>query len=289
MRLLLILLSALFTSSAVAQKRVAVLPVQTGNIATAAEKVFLTDLLRGIAGNELNQAGFVVMDRQNFQAFLGSDVSLEDCVGSCVVDTGSKLQAHFVVSAKLSKVFGAYRLTLSAHNTKTRAQLRQVVIKINTKPEFETRIVDEAPKLFRRIADTQITAQAPMRQSTANEAVRDETAEEDGPSKTERVKQFVKDSAEVVADVGKASLSGAKKVVKAIGSIEVHPKVRADAYLAEAEIHYNVWKDYRGTVERMRKALRAEPCVELAPHQRTPPLIKAFRYAQKTSGTVCAP
>ena len=40
------------------------------------------------------------------------------------MDTGSKLQAHYGVSAVLEEVFGSYRLTLRAHDTKTRAEVR---------------------------------------------------------------------------------------------------------------------------------------------------------------------
>ena len=56
MRTLLYVLLFLFSTSALAQKRVAVLPVQSGDLVTSAEKSFLTDLLRVIAGNELNAA-----------------------------------------------------------------------------------------------------------------------------------------------------------------------------------------------------------------------------------------
>ena len=148
---LIALIMMLLTTSAYAQKKVAVLPVQAGQLVTSAEQGYLTKLLRGIAGNELNAAGFVVIDKENFQTFLGADVLPGDCLGSCAVDTGVKLQAHYVVSAEPTKVFGSFGLTLSAHNTKTRAQVKQVVIKIKTKPEFESRVETEAPALFRAI------------------------------------------------------------------------------------------------------------------------------------------
>lgn len=136
------------TTTVFAQKRVAVLPVQTGALVNRAERTYLTELLRGIAGNELNQSGFIVMDRENFQTILGAELSLEDCVGSCVVDTGQKLKAHYVVSAKLTEVFGSYRLILRVHATASGAQLRQLIIEIKDKPEFEARIKDGAPGLF---------------------------------------------------------------------------------------------------------------------------------------------
>ena len=108
---LIALIMMLLTTSAYAQKKVAVLPVQAGQLVTSAEQGYLTKLLRGIAGNELNAAGFVVIDKENFQTFLGADVLPGDCLGSCAVDTGVKLQAHYVVSAELTKVFGSFRLT----------------------------------------------------------------------------------------------------------------------------------------------------------------------------------
>ena len=148
---LIALFMMLLTTSAYAQKRVAVLPVQSGKLVPKAEKEYYTILLRGIAGNELNAAGFLVLDKSNFQAVFGKDISLADCLDSCAVNTGIKAQAHYVVTAKLIPKGAEYRLVLSAHDTKSRYQLRQVVIKIKTKPEFETRIEAEAPAVFRAI------------------------------------------------------------------------------------------------------------------------------------------
>ena len=68
-----------------------------------------------------------------------------------MVDTGSKLQAHYVVSAELVQVFGSYRFTLRARETKIHAQLTQVVITIKIRPKAQTRIEAKAPAEFAAI------------------------------------------------------------------------------------------------------------------------------------------
>ena len=68
-----------------------------------------------------------------------------------MVDTASKLQAHYVVSVELVQVFGSYRFTLRVRETKIHAQVIQVVITIKIRPTPQTRIEAKAPTEFAAI------------------------------------------------------------------------------------------------------------------------------------------
>ena len=150
-RVILTVLVMAVCTTAFAQKRVAVLPLTNKAGLTNAEKQYLTDTVRGIAVDGLQNTNMVVINRANMEVLLGPNKTMNECVGSCAVDTAKNLQAHYVVTGELVKVFGGFRLSLRAHASKTGQMLKQLRIKINEKRDFEARVELDSPPLFEMI------------------------------------------------------------------------------------------------------------------------------------------
>lgn len=104
----------LFAGLSVAATHVAVLEtVSENDLLGRSEKTFLTDKLRERAQSVLpDNLGFVIMTRENINAMLPPGKALEECEGSCLVETGKNISADYVMQARIGK-FGS-QLTLTA-------------------------------------------------------------------------------------------------------------------------------------------------------------------------------
>ncbi len=157
MRYLLLLLIFLNIQVVFAQKvsdkqaeRMAVLQIQNQTKLSASDVSFLSTLLQ----EEIQVLGrnkFVVMTQENILTLLPPGQKLEDCMGTCEVDTGRLLGASYLVSAKLS-YFGTQknnlRLTIRLHETKTGELLASHNIKGTTAEDMEPQIKDLATKIL---------------------------------------------------------------------------------------------------------------------------------------------
>lgn len=77
------------------------------------DRQYLTNVLREEAVKELPAAqNYTIMTRENVQQMLPPGKAIEDCEGSCLVETGKNISADYVCQARVS-TFGA-SLTLSA-------------------------------------------------------------------------------------------------------------------------------------------------------------------------------
>lgn len=77
------------------------------------DRQYLTNVLREQAVTELPaDQGFVIMTRENIQQMLPPGKAIEDCEGSCLVETGKNIAADFICQAQVGSFGGS--LTLSA-------------------------------------------------------------------------------------------------------------------------------------------------------------------------------
>ena len=93
--------------------------LETGADGNAKESVslsdrqYLTNVLREQAVLELPaEQNFTIMTRENIQQMLPPGKSIEDCEGSCLVETGKNIAADYICQARVGR-FGS-SLTLSA-------------------------------------------------------------------------------------------------------------------------------------------------------------------------------
>lgn len=64
--------------------------------------MFLTDKLRDRAKAVLPAyMGYVIMTRENINAMLPPGKSIEECEGSCLVETGKNIAADYVAQARV--------------------------------------------------------------------------------------------------------------------------------------------------------------------------------------------
>lgn len=77
------------------------------------DRQYLTNVLREQAVTELPaDQNFVIMTRENIQQMLPPGKAIEDCEGSCLVETGKNIAADFICKAQVGSFGGS--LTLSA-------------------------------------------------------------------------------------------------------------------------------------------------------------------------------
>ena len=82
------------------------------------ERQYLTDKLRQIAVTSLsNDKGFTIMTRENINAMLPPGKSIEECEGSCLVETGKNISADYVAQARVSKFDKLLTITVELYET----------------------------------------------------------------------------------------------------------------------------------------------------------------------------
>lgn len=119
MEKLFLILIALLTVSSTAATHVAVLETISENgVIGRSEKMFLTDEFRKQAKNVLPEyMGFIVMTRENINAMLPPGKSVEECEGSCLVETGKNISADYVAQARVGKFGKQLTLTMEIYET----------------------------------------------------------------------------------------------------------------------------------------------------------------------------
>lgn len=119
---LLFCLLALCLPAMAATKYVAVLETVSNDSVPVAlqERQFVTNVLRAEAVKSLPaDSGYTIMTRENIVTMLPPDVSIEECEGSCLVETGRNIAADFVAQARIGLYAGKYTLTVELYDTKS--------------------------------------------------------------------------------------------------------------------------------------------------------------------------
>ena len=94
----------LFTAIALhAETFVAILETYS-QVLNTDDKLFVTDKLRSVARNTRPYEGFSIMTRENIMQMLPPGKSIEECEGSCLVETGKNIAADYVAQARVAKV-----------------------------------------------------------------------------------------------------------------------------------------------------------------------------------------
>ena len=108
----------LFALSAFAT-HVAILETTAGEgVVTLEEKQYLTDVLRSEAVKILPaEQNYTIMTRENISAMLPPGKSLEDCEGTCVVETGKNIAADYVAQGHLGRFANSLTITVELYET----------------------------------------------------------------------------------------------------------------------------------------------------------------------------
>ena len=89
-----------------------------GKVLGRSECRILTDRLREVAVKTLPAyMGFTIMTRENINEMLPPGKSLEDCEGSCLVETGKNISADFIAQARVSKFGSKMAISVELYET----------------------------------------------------------------------------------------------------------------------------------------------------------------------------
>jgi hypothetical protein len=142
--------------------------LETAADASAKEKVslsdrqYLTNVLREQAVLVLPaEQDWTIMTRENIQQMLPPGKSVEECEGSCIVETGKNIAAEYVCQARVGS-FGE-KLTLSAELYETAGN--KLIASFNGRggdvEELLKVIEEKSPAFFRRVKDLSQVKDAP--------------------------------------------------------------------------------------------------------------------------------
>lgn len=106
-------------------RRVAVLEFKNSAGLSSFEITSLTSIVRGSASR---LSGYTVMTKENITTLLPPDKKIEDCVGSCEVETGKLIGASFIITGEVGRVESQLQLSIRLFNTEQGSLLGQEVV-----------------------------------------------------------------------------------------------------------------------------------------------------------------
>ena len=122
------------------------------NKVSLTDRQYLTNVLREQAVKELPAAqNFTIMTRENIREMLPPDKSIEDCEGSCIVETGKNIAADYICQARVSSFNGSLTLSAELYETagnKLIASFNGLGPNLNT---LLTLIIQKSPEFFHNV------------------------------------------------------------------------------------------------------------------------------------------
>ena len=89
-----------------------------GGLTTLKERQYLTDVLRSQAIEVLpSDKNYTIMTRENISEMLPLGKSIEDCEGSCLVETGRNIAADYVSQARISRFGKSLAISVELYET----------------------------------------------------------------------------------------------------------------------------------------------------------------------------
>ncbi|WP_290733874.1 MULTISPECIES: fibrobacter succinogenes major paralogous domain-containing protein [unclassified Fibrobacter] len=158
-KVLLVMFVSLLAEISFAATHVAVLEtVSEKDVIGRSEKVFLTDKLRDRAKVVLPAyMGYIIMTRENINAMLPPGKVLEECEGSCLVETGKNIAADYVAQARVGKFGKQLTLTVELYET----SMNNLVASFTTRKDDAVGLLEdvehEADDFFGKILPTSST------------------------------------------------------------------------------------------------------------------------------------
>lgn len=119
-RLVLLIIFALVSES-FAKVLVAVVETKADDdVLTKQEKFFVTDKLREIASIALpSYQGYSIMTRENIDVMLPPGMTIEECEGSCLAETGQKIAVDYIAQARVGRFAEKLSLTMEMYETRS--------------------------------------------------------------------------------------------------------------------------------------------------------------------------
>ena len=137
------------------QKRIAILELanRTKHQVSLDEINFLTNEMRQVAGY-LPSSEFLVMTKESIEVLIDPSKSLEDCVGTCEVETGRLLGADWILTGEVIRFGKSLRVSIKLHETQSGQYLAGESLKGKEVEDLELPIQQSTLKLVYRISPT---------------------------------------------------------------------------------------------------------------------------------------
>ena len=121
------------------------------------EKQYLTDVLRSEAVKALPASkGFVIMTRENIQMMLPPGKAIEDCEGSCLVETGKNISADYVAQGRIGRFGSNLTITVELYETAGNKLIGSFAAKSPDVEQLEVEIRGKAQALFLMVSEKQL-------------------------------------------------------------------------------------------------------------------------------------
>ena len=114
---------------------------------------FLTDKLRQMAVTSLPTSdGWTIMTRENISEMLPPGKSVEECEGSCLVETGKNISADYVAQGRVSHFGSLLTITVELYETATGKLVSSFAVQSENAEGLLKEIESHAQPLFQTIA-----------------------------------------------------------------------------------------------------------------------------------------
>ena len=135
------------------QKRIAILELvnRTKNDVSQIEVQFLTNEMRRVTGF-LPTSEFLVMTKESIMVLIDPNTNLEECVGSCEVETGRAIGADFILTGEVIRFGKSLRVSVKLHDTRSGQYLAGDSLKGSNVEELELPVQLASLKLIYKIS-----------------------------------------------------------------------------------------------------------------------------------------
>ena len=121
-------------------------------VITLEEKQYLTDVLRSEAVKILPaEQNYVIMTRENINMMLPPGKAIEDCEGSCLVETGKNISADYIAQGHVGRFANNLTITVELYETAGNKLMGSFSGKASNIEALEMGIRKKSQELFSRI------------------------------------------------------------------------------------------------------------------------------------------
>ncbi len=121
-------------------------------VITLEEKQYLTDVLRSEAVKSLPaEQNYTIMTRENISMMLPPGKAIEDCEGSCLVETGKNISADYVAQGHVGRFANNLTITVELYETAGNKLMGSFSSKAPDIESLEVEIRQKSAALFSRI------------------------------------------------------------------------------------------------------------------------------------------
>ena len=126
------------------------------NLLDHKECQFLTDKLRQMAIMELpTTSGYTIMTRENINTMLPPGKSVEECEGSCLVETGKNISADYVAQGRVSHFGSMVTLTVELYETASGKLMSSFAVQSENAEGLLKEIEERSAPLFNAIKEAE--------------------------------------------------------------------------------------------------------------------------------------